>query len=260
MVLTATLLILLIGAVAVALVTSRTIVGAVPGRSPILGLATTEAGFLAGTGRGAFWSRDGKTWSALEALTGSRTLVADGPEVALVLARGVLWRTTDLVTLTNPREVGRAIVVADESAEAAYVVKDSREALRLSEGGSQKITFSGGPTEIIALAVGSNPRSLFAGGLTSGVWMSRDEGATWRRLVQTPTRAILLDPSRKGRILIGTSGGILISEDEGRRWRFTGMREPVEALAESDGRFFALSLDRLLYTSADGVSWARVDQ
>jgi hypothetical protein len=257
LVLTATLLLLLAGALIVALISSRAIVGAVPGRSPILGLAAVPDGFLVGTSRGAFVSRDGQTWSAVGALTRSRALVADGRTVGLVLSRGSVWLTRDLSAIERRSQVGSAVAVAVASDDSVYVVKDPQHVLRISGNESRELSFSRGPEEIVALAA-VDAGSLLAGGLTSGLWESRDEGLTWRRLLQTPIRAILVDPARKGRIFIATSGGILASNDEGRRWRFTGMRLPVEALAESGGRFFALSADRLVYVSTDGETWSTI--
>lgn len=257
LVLTATLLLLVVGALVIVLITSRTIVGAVPGRSPILGMAAIDDGFLVGTSRGAFVSRDGVTWSAVKDLSRSEALVADGRTQSPVLSEGTVWLTRDLSAFEKRSQVGRGIAMAVGADDSVYVVKDPGHILRISDGQTQELAFSRGPQEIVSIAV-VDGGSLLAGGLTSGLWESKD-GVTWRRLLQTPTRAIMVDPAIKGRIFIGTAGGILFSNDEGRRWRFTGMRLPVEALAESAGKFFALSTDRLVYRSTDGVSWSRIN-
>jgi hypothetical protein len=259
LILTGTLLILLVGALVVAVVTSRNLVGAVPGKSPVLGLAALDNGFLVGTGTGVFVSGDGRSWSAVKSLTGSRALVADGRTHGVVLAKQTVWLTTDLSTFKKQRRVGAAVAVAAAPDDEMYVVKDAGSAIGISGDETQELSFSRGPQEIVAFAVTMERRVLLAGGLTSGLWETRDEGMTWRRLLKTPTRAILVDPRRADRILIATAGGILHSTDEGRSWQFTSMRLPVEALAESGGRFFALSMDRLVYVSTDGVSWSRID-
>jgi hypothetical protein len=256
--LTAALLLLISGALVAVIITSRTIVGAVPGRSPILGMAALDDGFLVGTSRGAFVSRDGVTWSGVKNFSRSETLVADGRTQGLVLSAGTVWSTRDLSAFDKRSQVGRGVAMAVAADDSVYVVKDPAHVLRISGNQTQQLAFSTGPEEILSLA-SVDAGSLLAGGLTSGLWESRDGGVTWRRLLQTPTRAIMGDPVSEKRIFIATAGGILVSNDEGRRWRFTGMRMPVEALAEAAGRFFALSTDRLVYTSTDGVSWSRIN-
>jgi photosystem II stability/assembly factor-like uncharacterized protein len=258
-VLMAALLLTLVCALVVAIITSRSLVGAVPGKSPLLGLAATDDGFLVGTGRGAFVSRDGRNWSAVKALKRSRALVADGRNEGVVLAQEMVWLTRNLSTFSIRGRVGAAAALAVAPEGAVYVVRrDSRQVLRLSGDQTREVHFSRGPNEIVALAP-LGQRSVLAGGLTSGLWESKDEGITWRRLLETPIRAIMADPANLDRLFIATAGGILTSDDGGRRWSFTDMRFPVEALAESGGSFFAVSGDRMVYTSTDGVRWARID-
>jgi hypothetical protein len=69
----------------------------------------------------------------------------------------------------------------------------------------------------------------------------------------TPTKALIVDSS--GRFLVGTPGGLLWGNDDG--FGFTELRVAVEGIAEADGVFYAVTSDRVVFVSEDGVDdWA----
>ncbi|HYN98858.1 MAG TPA: hypothetical protein VEU28_04220, partial [Actinomycetota bacterium] len=87
-----------------------------------------------------------------------------------------------------------------------------------------------------------------------GLWHSEDGGSTWSRSLETPIRAAMFDHARPGRRVIGTAGGVLWSTAT-RPWQFTDLRVPVEALAQTADGYFAMTAERLLFESSDGVRW-----
>ncbi|MDQ4149703.1 MAG: hypothetical protein M3164_06940 [Actinomycetota bacterium] len=253
----ATLLLVLLGGFVATILTSRRIEGTVPGRAPVLGLAALDDGFLVGTGRGVLSSRDGKTWALVDRFGRGASLIADGREQAWVLSGGAVEVTQDLDAFEEIYRPARGVAVA-AAGGGFYAVQDPKRLLVIRGGQPTEMVVAPGPREIVAFAVrDDDPESFLAGGLTSGLWRSEDGGRSWTRILETPVRAILHHPAGMGRIFIGTGGGILYSDD-GLRWRFTDLRLRVEALAEAGGTLFALTGDRLLYESSDGMSWRLV--
>lgn len=254
--LAAVLVALLSGAFVAALISSRQIEGGIPGGSPVLALAAIEPGFLAGTDGGLLVSPDGRSWSVPE-LPRGRSLVTAAGGAGVALVDGRLLRTEDLVTfqpVTGEQLAGTALAGLPEG--SVYVWTGSRTVARAPAGGPVERLPLGdaAPPDVLALAVApAGPAILYAGGIASGLHRSADSGASWTRLLATPVRAILIDPADPRRLLLGTPGGVLVSADGGLSWEFTELRSRIEGLAEHGGRFFAVTSDRLVFASPDGV-------
>lgn len=239
-----------------AVVNGRRIQGSVPGDAPILGLAASEEGFVIGTSKGVLTSSDGQTWSPVEEFSGSSLVAGAGAEV-VVLSGGALYRSSDLSAFSPVQEgLGRATALTATPDGNVYVARGAEEILVLDPGGgSSPIEVSEGPPEMLAFAVGEGDRPLMlAGGLSSGLWRSEDGGSRWDRILGTPVRAALVDRRESGRLMIGTAGGVLTSTPT-RPWGFTDLRVAVEALTQTGEGYFAVTADRLLYGSADGLKW-----
>lgn len=260
-------------AVVVTLLSVRSLRGAVPGRGPLLGLAVASGRYYAASETGLFVSDDGEAWHKPRMFAGRPALVTGlTPGGAVVLSGGTLYRVEGANLFRPLLEVdGRAMA---SSGSSLYVAEGHRTLTIVSgdclsaqstevdcraAGLASTLRIEEGPPEILALdAVPSEPPVVFAGGLRSGVWRSRDPRRGWRRVLQTATRAIMVDDVEPKRIFLGTAGGLLESQDQGRSWSFTGMRQPVEALAQSGKTYFALAGNRLVFQSSDGRSWSSV--
>ncbi|MEX2552750.1 MAG: hypothetical protein WD627_07100 [Actinomycetota bacterium] len=254
--LAAALAFLMAGSLVAALLSLRSIEGAIPGKAAILGFATDGRAFLIGTANRAYTSLDGRTWSAVEGLEGP-TLLAGGESGAVLLNGGKLYRSEDLRTLTPlPGEAREAAALAAGPTGEIYLATGSGRFFRAAaDGKPREIEGDRGPDEVLALAAGEgSPPPLLAGGLNSGLWRSDDGGARWSRILGTPTRAAMLDRQVAGRGFIATAGGVLVSAD-GRRWEFTDLRDAVEALAQTQDMYFAITAERLVYESPDGLEW-----
>lgn len=259
--LAAALAFLMAGSLVAALLSLRSMEGAIPGKAAILGFATDGRAFLIGTANRAYTSLDGRTWSAVQGLEGP-TLVAGGESGAVLLNGGRLYRSEDLRTLTLlPGEAGEAAALAAAPTGEIYLATGPGRFFRAAANGKpQEIEGDPGPDEVLALAAGEgSPAPLLAGGLTSGLWRSDDGGARWSRILGTPTRAAMLDRQVAGRGFIATAGGVLVSTD-GRLWEFTDLRDAVEALAQAEGSYFAITAGRLVFQSADGRAWRPLTQ
>jgi|GEM_PF-4303869 len=256
----ALLLMLVVAAAAGALLSSRRLAGSLPVRYPILGLAAMPAGFIVATEGALFTSADGKSWSDQSAFRGKRTLAVSG-----VGGKGVVWsegkfvETSNLRTFTpispGPR---RLVALASGPDDALYLSQGPGHLIVQPPAGvARTIKLAHGPREIIALDAAAGPDSpiLFAGGLTSGVWRSSHPDVSWRQVLKTPVRAILVDDQDPRTVFLATSGGILVTHDQGESWTFTSLRVPTEAMSALGGKFYALTQDRRLYASTDGAVW-----
>ncbi|MGH2707661.1 MAG: hypothetical protein ACRDJK_05155, partial [Actinomycetota bacterium] len=247
----ALLLALLAGAFIVVLVSERRPAGSVPGEASIISMAAIAEGLLVGSERGVATTADAARWTLAPlpgALRARRALVASSEQAAFVLVGEVLFLSEDLRTyqrLSDRRFAGTALTATPQG---SVFIAGGGHLWRVDPGGAVEMLELGpsAPREILSLGAAPG-RVFYAGGLLSGLWRSEDGGASWRRLLGTPNRTVLIDRRDARRILLGTPGGILISKDGGLSWRFTGMRHSVSGLAEREGEIFAVTADRLLY-------------
>lgn len=253
-------LVMFAGALVLAILGARGNRDAVPGTDTIASLGVIPAGYLVGTTGGLAVSADARTWSVAH-LPAEVVPVASRGAVAYVLAGGVLRSTSDLKAFrTLATGVTGTVIAAAPGGEVDIV--DGQRIVQVGGGGAGPAApvriHQGGPSMpkgIIGLSVDPlSADTILAGGPTSGLWETNDGGATWHRLLGTPTQAVAFDPANPQRILLGTVAGVLISTDGGLSWRFTQLRLDVHGLAGEGGRFYAVSGDRRLFVSPDGVS------
>lgn len=255
-------MIVALGAFVAAFFSLRKLEGAIPGEAAILSLGVIEEGYLVGTADGLYRSSDAKTWSLVKGYSKGRVLVASNADKAFIHHDGLFFETEDLKGFDGRfGAVQPAIAIAvDDKGNIYLAEKANRFALIRTDGSLQTVQAVKGPREVLAIeGIPGEPVVVLAGGLTSGFWRSLGGDSPWTHILKTPTRAILADPNVEDRVFIGTAGGVLFSKDEGFKWAFTEMRLPVEALAELGGRYYAVTEDRLVYVSKDGLKdWRRV--
>lgn len=224
--------------------------GAVPGGAPILSLAASEKGFLAGTADGLWVSPDGYEWVRHPEFASGRVVVGAEEGVAVAASARALSiiETSQRASIVAKSPANPSAVVPGQGGDV-YVATGEGRFYRISDATILPVRGEGGPPEVLALD--EDEGTLYAGGLVSGLYRSRDLGDTWTKILATSLTAILVDPDDTRRILIGTAGGVLITEDSGDSWNFSEMRSSISGLSARHGDFFALG-DRFLFRSADG--------
>ena len=256
------LVLVMAGALVAALISSRKLVGAVPGEASILSMAVIEKGFLVGTAKGLFVSADGKGWTKVKSYSGKRVLAARVADRAVIMHDKVLLETSDLKTFDRAYGVVQGgIAMAGDPEGNIYIAEDARHLVLIrADNALLRVTAIKGPGDVITIGgIPGDPVVVLTGGLTSGFWRSLGGDAPWRKILKTPARSILVDRTKQDRILLGTAGGIFYSNDEGFKWTYSEMRLPVEALAEHQGIYYALTNDRILYFSKTGINgWKRL--
>jgi len=250
-----------LGGLVLALLSTRHLQGSITGSDSILSLAAIHQGFLVGTTGGVLESPDGKAWLPATNIPREPVHVASDGVTAYVLAGGILKDTTDLKTFsTRVAGVTGTVIAAGPAGTVSVVAGAAID--RFAVDGSRLPSLPGPPlSEPLAMAViRDTPNSVLVGGV-KGLWRTEDGGATWQRILGTPTQAVLVDPSNPQRILLGSPGGVLVSENGGLQWRFTALRKDVHGLSWENGKFFAVTTERVVYGSDDGVTgWTAFTQ
>ena len=119
----------------------------------------------------------------------------------------------------------------------------------------------------------AQPETIWVGTATSGVLVSRDNGATWQKTggapESVPVSSIAVDPKNPNNVYVGTSQTFYMSRDGGKNWTRRGGNLPlgnytsilispdnseeifVSSALESDGGVF--------FSDNGGMNWKRVD-
>jgi hypothetical protein len=242
-------------ALVVALVSSRSLSGSVPGEDPVLSLGVVDKGFVVGTTKGMWVSSDARVWHRSARFHRDRTLAASVNGKIFTVSRGVVEETSDLETFEPAvGAVLASVAIATDPKGDVFLSNGSQVTLSTPDSGLQSVPIVRGPKEVIALAAAPGATvTVYAGGLSSGMWRSIDGGLRWRRMLETPTRALMVDPADPKRVFLGTAGGLLVSTNRGVGWKFTDMRLKVEAIAAEGADYYVLTDDRLIYRSKNGI-------
>jgi hypothetical protein len=252
---------LLVVGVIAAVVSRRQLEGAVPGKSPILSLVRFNGRFVVGTDKGMASSADGVNWELIDSGKAGRALLAveTGPAPRLFALTGDrLLATSDLHTFHEIARITNASALVS-GASGLYVATREGRIFEIRDSVPNPIPLGAAASkQVLALWVGLP--DVYEGGFSEGLWHSADSGRTWKRLIATPTRALLRKDD--GTLLVGTPGGLLVSPDRGAHWRFTSFHLGIEALAaDNPGSaaagppyIYAAGVDRFIYRSPDGLS------
>lgn len=250
--------VLVSGGLAAAVLSSRTIEGSIPGSATILSLAAPPDGLLAGTEQGLYASPDGKRWARVPRFGTSRVVVKGETGGALLGQGDHLYATGGLASFQDLGGLRSDETDSDLGSVAAVASGDQRT-IAVTTTGRVFLRFEGlliAPLEAVlprgVLSVAAGGGKIYAGGLGIGLWLSEDDGVSWRQVLATPVASVEIDSNDESRVFLGTPGGLLVSDPE-KTWRFTELRIQVDALAYGDGEFFAVS-DRIVYRSRDGDS------
>ncbi len=143
------------------------------------------------------------------------------------------------------------------------------------EKGWEKLPFGAGLSENVFVVYTSPvvPGTIWVGTASSGVLVSRDDGATWTKVEGLPegipVSSITSDPKRPNFLYVGTVQSIYFSRDGGRTWKRTRGTLPlgnyVSILIDpnnTDEMFAASALESdggIFYSEDAGMKWKRVD-
>lgn len=245
--------VLFLGSLIVAVLSVRHLQGSIPGSDSILSLAVIHQGFLVGTTGGVLASPDGRTWLPATNIPREPVGVASDGTTSYVLAGGVLKSTGDLHAFTTLATGVTGTVMAPGPSGSVDVVA-GRTVERILGPAALPPLARVPLSPVFAVAVdGGSADSVLVAGI-AGLWRTDDAGATWQRLLGTPTQAVLIDPANSQRILLGTPGGMLESLNGGLSWRQTELRSDIHGLSWGRGKFFAVTTERVVYGSNDGAT------
>jgi photosystem II stability/assembly factor-like uncharacterized protein len=250
---------------------------------------STPGRLLAGlnAGRSLFSSDDdGETWQALAAdpspargpwppPTYALLQPAGFPHVILAATGGGLYRSSDVGRHWQPVQSepasGPVYALAADQSGAVYLGGEGPVVLRSTSGGLDWKALSPLPAGEAVLALAASPSGdwLLAGTNGSGLYSSRDQGATWQRIDEvgsTFVSAIVLQaagrpPCSPGGdcVLARARSGLFTSLDGGDTWRkvngnWGGRLDAVTVAGAEPAWILATDRGRL-YRSTDGERW-----
>ena len=242
-----------------------------PPGGEIAALAKSNNTIFVGTrGSGMFRSTDnGTNWEVCNSgigandrtilyisVTGSKIFAVGNNEVYLSTDNGTNWSTF----FSRSNFSISAFSVKDST---TYFVGGSPGIISYStdNGASWWNSNSGLPSLYYATAIVSCGDTIIAGLDYSGIYMSIDNGATWRQPVTTglPTNSyIFFFLKADSCIYANTVGGLYISDDNGFHWKSvqTGNLPVVRSLAYNNNKALFAGTDSGVFLSTDkGTSW-----
>jgi photosystem II stability/assembly factor-like uncharacterized protein len=230
---------------------------------------------LAGTGRGAFVSRDnGRSWTSI-GFAGRRVPAIAAPRCDEVFAvvqdagrwthsvfrspdGGATWTTATDGLSGHPI---RNLSIGEEG--NVYAVGDSGAFRWLREGHWQQI---GPATTVVDLV--ATPWGDVLAAAAGGLYHAKAAAGPWRKLLlghdanlssQAPSgdaNASLATVTSQGDVLVATQGGVLRSRDRGETWRLVGLKHTVHSfLSTRSGSILAATENGIFRSNDAGENW-----
>lgn len=232
-----------------------------------------------GTNKGIFRSLDrGASWTLITAPKPARKI----PARRMTAAQR---RAAAAAAAKAAKEPKLIPALTDNVKVLAFTEDDKNGILAGTDGGLyrtyditkgwEKLSFGQGLNENIFSVYTSPlvPGTIWAGTATSGVVVSRDDGATWEKVGATPDNipvtSIAGDPKRPNYVYVGTIQSFYVTRDGGRKWTRRGGNLPLGKYTsilidpEDTDKIFvssSLEMDGGIYYSEDaGEQWRRID-
>lgn len=247
----------------------------------IYALARDNAGalYVATDGRG-IWKTDdsGTSWTRVKGLDDVsllRILPLDAESIfAGTAGHGLFFTSDGGQTWSSMAQFDGAyinFIVRDPREPGTIYVAPRGGVYRSRDGGGTWEALGGGiEREIVhTLRIDPSRNRLLAGTSGHGIWVSEDEGTTWRELHNPdgknsfiPGRAVLAITAEGKFVYAGTEDGIVSSSDDGMSWSPMDSRSKIGVPALSSVAFVPAT-DSLWIATQDGVyrgppDWVRV--
>lgn len=169
------------------------------------------------------------------------------PHLGLIESRdaGRTWRSISLLGEAD-------FHVLRFAGQRVYGYDASNDRLLVSVDGGRTWQQVTRPAPLLDLAVApTNGRRVVSAG-EGGLYLSADEGRTWRRLASRI--GLLAWPAPRRLYLVEAGGSVLRSVDEGKRWTEVGNigGEPAALLAQTERQLYVALHDGTIKQSTDG--------
>ena len=195
----------------------------------------------------------------------------DGPGTLLASGHPAAEQTAlpPVLGLIRSDDAGRTWTTVSESGKADFhALRRSGDLLAGALYGQSQILVSrddgrtwedrAAPRPLVDLAVDPADPRRWVATAADGVWLSRDEGGTWRPVDPTPN-SYLAWPEAGVLYRLDPGGPLFVSRDGGTRWRALGSTggEPRALAAAGPDLLYAALLDGTVKVSRDGgATWS----
>ena len=199
------------------------------------------------------------------------------PDVIFAGTQGGLHRSLDggdswpMVMSGGSKLTGHVTHVAISPADASEIWVGTKQGLRLTRNGGETFSIPTNPflaeSEVRWISFHPRDPKVVYVGISWGMLKTTDGGETfdvtyfnsWPAL--SSVRAILIDPHRPSRVVLGTDDGLMLSEDSGGRFRRIGgllfMEKQVNSVLQGfrPGHYLASTQSDIWQTFDGGETW-----
>jgi photosystem II stability/assembly factor-like uncharacterized protein len=186
------------------------------------------------------------------------------PAVAEVKPLPAFTEKVKVLTYTEDGKNG-FFAGTDKGLYRTYDIAKGWDKLSLGEGVNDNI--------FVVHSNPAQPETIWVGTATSGVLVSRDNGATWQKVSgapeNVPISSIVVDPKNTNNVYVGTSQTFYLSRDGGKTFIRRGGNLPLGNYTSilispnnSDEIFVSSALESdggVFFSDNGGMNWKRVD-
>lgn len=151
------------------------------------------------------------------------------------------------------------IAFADGADGTIHVAAGNGEMRSMDGGDTWKITTGWQVTEAQDIALDYRDRERIYLATAYGIWISRNDGESWRQVTDDYTQAVVADIFGERRAIAAAERGLMLTEDGGDSWRHVGPETAMVDVAQSvyhPPEWIAASRSKGVFRSHDdGETW-----
>lgn len=157
----------------------------------------------------------------------------------------------------HPRIMG--LVFADKAGGTMHVAAGNGEMRSFDGGANWKITTGWEVTESQHIALDRTDRARVYLATAYGIWLSPDDGDTWKQVHGDFTQALASDVSADRRLIAATEHGLMLTENGGESWKLVGPESAMIDVGQSNSNplewIAGSRLEGILRSTDGGLNW-----
>ena len=151
------------------------------------------------------------------------------------------------------------LAFADEANGTIHAAAGNGEMRSFDGGATWKITTGWDVTESQHIVLDRTDKNRVYLATAYGIWISQDEGDTWKQVHDDFTQALVSDVSSDRRVIAATEHGLLLTDNGGETWKLVGPEAAMIDVGQSQSRplewIAGSRTEGILRSSDGGLSW-----